>query len=278
MGLKDKLKGAWKRVSELDNGEESAKMAKDQGRIPYKAISQKLKEVMKQNVDVVGRQIIIPSYYLIFFNEADRKARIEVEEVLCEELKEELHHEMRKIKPEQNKREVIIQVETDASLAEGQFRVEHHIKKPEAETKIIQAEKAVPAVEPDEENDIRQTVIEQPLPISAEDEPQTVVQKLNRTLYTLWIDSGEETREIGISKETISIGRGSKDDVQLSSPDYAISRMHATLAFAHGSYTLTALGINGTFLNGQELELNKPVALAAGDEIKIMNYRIKIVA
>ena len=54
---------------------------------------------MKQNVDVVGRKIIIPNYYAIYFNEADRKMRIEVEDVICDELREELYHDMQKYLP-----------------------------------------------------------------------------------------------------------------------------------------------------------------------------------
>lgn len=278
MALKDKVKDIWKRVSELEDGTDAVNnMAKDKGRIPYKDISLKLKEVMKQNVDVVGRQIIIPSYYALYFNQADRKFRIEVEDVVCNELKEELYHEIRKINPEQNKRDLIIQMQTDPALAEGQFRIEHHIKKPESGDTTIQEKNHIQTPEPEKESDFLQTMVEQPSPHITDDLQNTVVQKPDtKFLYTLYVDSGEETREIGIIKETIAIGRGSKDDVILQSPDFSISRTHATITAKEGNYALTALGVNGTLLNGQELELNKTVSIKVGDEIKIMNYRIKI--
>ncbi|MFQ5677353.1 MAG: hypothetical protein ACE5G1_15805, partial [bacterium] len=98
MAFKNKLKNAWKRVSDLDDDTESAKkQSKEKERIPYKEISKHIKEIMKEHVDVVGRKILIPNYYAIFFNEIDRNLRLEVEDVMCEELKEELFHEMRKI-------------------------------------------------------------------------------------------------------------------------------------------------------------------------------------
>ena len=215
MGLKNKVKDIWKKVSDLEDGEETRdKMAKDKGRIPYKDISQKLKEIMKQNVDVVGRKIIIPAYYIIYFNEMDRKLRLEVEDVVCDELREELYHEMRKINPEQNKHDLIIQMQTDAGLVDVQFRIEHHIKKTDEPEKAKEKAEIAQEPEPEVESDFQQTLVEQPLPQMPDDDQKTVVQKLEeKVLYKLLIDSGEGPQEHAISKETISIGRGTKDDV-----------------------------------------------------------------
>jgi hypothetical protein len=278
MGLKDKAKGIWKRVSDLDDGGESVNsLSKEKERIPYKDISKKLKEVMKGNVDVVGRKIIIPSYYAIYFNAADRKMREEVEDVVCDELKEELYHDMRKINPEQNKRDLCIEVKTDATIENSEFRIGFHIKKAEPGEKIIEEE--TPVQEPNVENEIdyKETVIEQ-APSTIVDDKQTVVlqRPTEKILYRLLIDSGEEKQEIEVTKKTITIGRSSKDDVCLLNPDFSISRSHATITVKDENYYLTPSGINGTLLNGQELELNEESKISAGDEIKIMNYSIKI--
>lgn len=278
MGLKDKAKGIWKRVSELDEDSETANsLSKEKERIPYKDISKKLKEVMKSNVDVVGRRIIIPSYYAIYFNEADRKLREEVEDVVCDELKEELYHDMRKINPEQNKRDLCIEVKTDASLENAEFRIDFHIKKPEPGDKIIADEAPVHTPEIENEIDYKETVIEQ-TPTPTTDDKQTVIMQrpTDEILYKVLVNSGEEKKEIEITKKTITIGRGSKDDVCLQSPDFSISRSHATITAKDGEYYLIPSGINGSFLNGQELELNKEAQISAGDEIKIMNFCLKI--
>lgn len=279
MGLKDKTFGIWKRISNLDDDSEKAdNQSQEKERIPYRDISKKLKDAMKQNVDVVGRKIIIPSYYVIYFNAADRKIRIEVEEVLCEELKEELYHEIRKINPEFNKRELIVKVKTDAALEDGQFRIDHHIKKPDASEKIEKVNSPVQSPAPvDNDMDYQQTVVEQSLPKISDDAQTVVVQKPQaKALYTLLVDTGEEKKEIDISKNSITIGRSSKDDVTLQNPDFSISRSHVILDFRDGNYYLMPAGINGTFFNGMELELNKEIKIAAGDEIKIMNYCLKI--
>ena len=277
MGLKDKAKGFWKRVSDLDENEPSISSSTEKDRIPYKDISKKLKDVMKQNVDVVGRKIIVPNYYAIYFNEADRKMREEVENVVCDELKEELYHEMRKINPEQNKRDLIVEVQTDSALENKQFRIVHHIKKPEATDQIVKDD--VPEQPPniEQETDFQQTVVEQAPSQMADDANTVVMQKPTaNVLYKLLVDSGEEKKEIEISKNTISIGRGSNDDVNLQSPDFSISRSHAIIVLKENNYYLTPTGINGTLLKGQELELNKEIRIDVGDEIKIMNYSLKI--
>ncbi|MFQ6112946.1 MAG: FhaA domain-containing protein, partial [bacterium] len=192
MGLKDKIKTAWKRVSDLEDESAGAgSQATGRERIPFKEISKKLKEVMKQNVDVVGRKIVVPNYYAIHFSETDRKARLEVEDVLCDELREELFHEMRKINPEQSKREVLIEIKTDSSLEKGQFRIVHHIRKPtQEEESISEVDASAPKSSVDEEKDYLQTVVEQVPEAIPDDDQKTIVQPPERSvLYKLQVDS-----------------------------------------------------------------------------------------
>ncbi|MFQ5641177.1 MAG: FHA domain-containing protein [bacterium] len=280
MALKEKIKNVWKRMSDLDDETESAKrQATGEDRIPYKEISKKLKEIMKQNVDVVGRKILIPTYYAIYFNEADRNLRIEVEDVLCDELKEELFHEMRKINPEQNRRETVIEIKTDPSVEKGAFKIVHKMKKPakEEENKIVS--EAAPELHPatHEEDDFKKTVVEMPSPPISDDEQVTIIQTPESSvLYTLLVDSGEEKQEITVTKQVISIGRSSEDDVVLKSPDFSISRAHATIEMREADFYLMPSGINGTLLNGEELELKKEVKISPDDEVKIMDYTLRI--
>ncbi|MEE4310555.1 MAG: FHA domain-containing protein [candidate division KSB1 bacterium] len=280
MGLKDKAKEIWKRVSELDDDKGSSNgLSDDKNRIPYKDISKKLKEVMKQNVDVVGRKIIIPSYYAINFSEIDRQTRIEVEDVLCEELKEELYHEMRKINPEQNKRDLQIELKTDPDLDAGAFSIDFHVKSPETDAPVSDENAwGQPAAE-ENAMDYQATVVEQQVEDSADDAQTVVVPRAQDTVrYKILVDSGEDKKEIDVVKETISIGRGSKDDVKLSSPDFSISRSHAIISVRDGQYYITPSGINGTLLNGEELNLNEETAFSAEDEIRILNYTLVIIS
>jgi len=273
MGLRDKIRGAWRRVSDLDDeGAPASGQDREKEKIPYKDISKKLKEVMKSNVDVVGRKIIIPGYYAIYLNEAERKSRREVENVLCDELKEELYHEMRKINPEQNKRDLVVEMQTDTSLEDGEFRIGHHITRPQSEPPVQ------PAPTPSQsEMDLQKTIVEQPPRKPVDDEQKTVVQKPARdVLYRLEVRSGDDLQVIKITDDSITAGRGSKDDVKLESPDFSISRSHVKIMVREGGYFILPSGINGTYVNGREMELNREAKINPGDEIRIMDYTLKI--
>lgn len=279
MAFKQKLKGAWRRVSNLDDETQSIRRKVDE-RIPYKVISKKLKEIMEQNVDVVGRRILIPNYYTIYFNESDRDMRLEVEDVMCNELKEELFHEMRKINPEQSKGDVVISVNTDPAIEKGQFKIVHRMKKPSQEEERASLDKTASEImTPQDENDLQQTIVEAAPDFTAADEQQTIVQMPEGSvLYKLLIHTDDGTNEQLVSKEMVTIGRSSQDDVVLESSDFSISRAHATLEMRDDMYYLTPVGINGTFVNGEEMELKKEVQVFPEDEIKIMSYKLTIKA
>ena len=274
-----KLRGAWRRVSNLDDETQSIRRKVDD-RIPYKVISKKLKEIMEQNVDVVGRRILIPNFYTIYFNESDRNMRLEVEDVMCNELKEELFHEMRKINPEQSKGDVVISVNTDPAIEKGQFKVVHRMKKPSGEEERLSLDKTASEImPPPDENDLQQTIVEATHDLTAADEQQTIVQMPESSvLYKLLIHTDDGTNEQLVTKEMITIGRSSQDDVVLESSDFSISRAHATLEMRDDMYYLTPVGINGTFVNGEEMELKKEVQVFPEDEIKIMSYKLTIKA
>jgi len=279
MAFKEKLKGAWRRVSNLDDETQSIRRKVDD-RIPYKVISKKLKEIMEQNVDVVGRRILIPNFYTIYFNESDRNMRLEVEDVMCNELKEELFHEMRKINPEQSKGDVVISVNTDPAIEKGQFKIVHRMKKPSHEEERASLDKTASEImTPHDENDLQQTIVEAAPDFTAADEQQTIVQMPEGSvLYKLLIHTDAGTNEQLVSKEMVTIGRSSQDDVVLESSDFSISRAHATLEMRDDMYYLTPVGINGTFVNGEEMELKKEVQVFPEDEIKIMSYKLTIKA
>ncbi len=280
MGLKDKVKNAWQRVSDLDDESADAKdQAKAGDRIPYKEISKSLKELMKKNVDVVGRKILIPNYYAVLFSQHDREMRSEVEDVLCAELREELYPEMRKINPEQVKSAVVIEVQTDPNLEKGQFNIRFSMKKPTSAPEPMASPPAVvpQAPLPNTESDLKETIIEAPETFDADDLP-TIIQAppAARVQIKLKVESGGNVREYVMDKALVALGRASTDDVTLESPDFSISRKHAVVELRDGQYFLTPNGVNGTLLNGEELELEKEVPVSPEDEIQITDYKIAI--
>ncbi|KAA3613748.1 MAG: DUF2662 domain-containing protein [Calditrichaeota bacterium] len=288
MGIKGKFGKAWKRVASLEDDDATSEQDQVAGneRIPYKEISKKLKALMKQNVDVVGRKILIPNFYTIFFNEIDRKLRIEVEDVIINELREEIYHEMRKINPEQSKQVIIIEFKTDESLDKGEFKITHHTKKegdpvPVQSPPIKQPPAPATPVQPEmaDDDDFRPTVIEEDEDtVLPEDEQKTIVQMPQPdTKYTLIVESENHKEEIPLIKETTTIGRSSKDDIVLQSADFSISRSHAVINLRDNAVFLLPTGINGTMLNGEELELQKEVQISPGDELKIIDYALMII-
>lgn len=86
---------------------------------------------------------------------------------------------------------------------------------------------------------------------------------------------GDGTR-MDLTSERVSVGRylpdspGLEPDINLHSlpESHTVSRMHAAFAYTGGNCTLTDLNsTNGTFLNGQRLEPDKPMPVNDGDAI-----------
>lgn len=94
--------------------------------------------------------------------------------------------------------------------------------------------------------------------------------------YRITIENEVEKKTLSFSKSLISIGSASQDDIVLESKDFSIARSHAILEFQGGDFYLTPTGINGTFLNKKELELKKAKQVHPGDELRIMNYMLRI--
>jgi predicted component of type VI protein secretion system len=210
--------------------------------------------------------------------------RKEVEDVMCEELREELYPEMRKINPEQNKKDILIEAGTDPDLELGGFRIEYRMKRPApGEHKPTAAARPKPAPPPAaassaDDNDMMATVIEQPaVAAPSADDMATIIQApagADSFSITVKSENGENTHKF--TKKKISIGRATQDDVVLESADFSISRGHALLELRDGKFFLTPVGVNGTRLNGEELALKTEVEVNRGDEIKIMSYTLTI--
>lgn len=76
---------------------------------------------------------------------------------------------------------------------------------------------------------------------------------------------GENTGQVVLLKDNLTIGRGSACDLQLKDP--MISRLHARFRFADGQWFIQdASSAHGTFVNGQ---LVKATHLKAGDRVQI---------
>lgn len=91
--------------------------------------------------------------------------------------------------------------------------------------------------------------------------------RLGRLLAILWVRSGvRDVAQYAIRGPRASIGREPDNDLVIDS--VAVSAHHATLALAHGVWTLTDLGsVNGSWVDGERVEGALP--LAPGSEVRI---------
>ena len=96
---------------------------------------------------------------------------------------------------------------------------------------------------------------------------------MSKLIMTL---DGAVVREYPIDKDSLSIGRKHGNDIQLN--DLTVSGRHSLIITMGEHVYVDDLGsTNGTLLNGQDLELKKEVPVTPNDEIKIMNYTLKII-
>lgn len=79
----------------------------------------------------------------------------------------------------------------------------------------------------------------------------------------------------GLDKATTTIGRAPENDIVLLDEEKVISRYHATVRYASGSYTLIDNGSsNGTNVNGQPVDKQTPRTLQDADHVTIGDYEL----
>ncbi len=110
------------------------------------------------------------------------------------------------------------------------------------------------------------TRVSAPLPSSERKVSAPLLTPGNATAKLLF-KQGDQSGELVLTKDAISIGRLPDSDVCLSE-DRRVSRQHAVIHRAPTAYILTDLtSANGTFLNGTLL--TEPAVLRSGDQIRV---------
>jgi FHA domain-containing protein len=73
-----------------------------------------------------------------------------------------------------------------------------------------------------------------------------------------------------------TIGRADNNQLVLPDPERSISRVHAQVSYRNGTYVLVDRGSNAVIVNGRPLGNGAESPLAAGDQVQIGGYLIRV--
>lgn len=106
----------------------------------------------------------------------------------------------------------------------------------------------------------------------SEPEPEKTEQK--RTTHIAWLIREKTNEKIELQKETVKLGRSSERCDYVIEGNSTIGRLHAIVRRQNSEYVVVDNDSkNKTYLNGDELEANRPYNLKNGDSIKLVNER-----
>jgi len=97
------------------------------------------------------------------------------------------------------------------------------------------------------------------------------------TLLTISVGTDIKEFEDVFDQNTISIGRGSSNDLVVPDKTRMVSSKHAQIEFKEGTYHVRDVNSkNGTFLNGQQLTPEEDYPLASKDRIQLGNFTLVV--
>ena len=239
-------------------------------KIPFSKISRELKNTIMENIDEIGKKVLIPNRFRIFFSRFDRTQRENVEDILKCELEEELQNIAREF--DNNNDSFSVEICTDEKLGQGKFYIDcslqRKVYKPqrtliEDETNRISEEgmKFLPLISGEATNIIENT---------------RDSKKKNKSFFVMKISFRDRAKYFDLEDRFYTIGRSERCDICLESADHTISRRHIELFFENGRVFMKPLGINGTYKNRVKLELGRQIEICANDRIKVGEYSLEI--
>jgi hypothetical protein len=262
-------------------------------------IAKEVEAVMQaEMVPLPQGTIIIPTEYTIFLSAEDDK---NWKGIKRRGLEQGLHHilaerarELAGKKPLETK-SLILELRLDATLGEGEIRVQHSWEDSSgSKTGVLARPKPAEAQPPAAKDVVKSTAPVVPNPYAApqrevnqatqlpveEVEEMTAVVSRSPELYKLEIyrDSVRQT-VLPVFKDEIVIGRGSKSqpvDVPLTG-DPEISRRHLSITRdAEGKFWAVNNGKNPASMNESDLPSGERVSVTAGVPIQVCSYVIRI--
>ncbi len=251
-------------------------------RIPYHVISMKLCRAMEANKDIIGGRTLIPNQYRIYFNENDREMRKHTEDILIEELTKSMLREGKKFNRELTDQDLNLELFSDDSLEKGKVRIQCFFRDngdPEQDVDEIKSFTKEGEQDQDDVMSEIEGLFDGTEPCGGNVD-ESSIERGDSSIgqspdHIIEVDDGIEVKVYKIDQEEIILGRADDAHIRLPDETAAVSRKHAVLKKHTNNMKIIPVGINGTFLNGYELELDNPTVVTIEDVIMIRNYRIK---
>jgi len=245
-------------------------------KIPYSKIAKNMIDHLNGNIDEIGRKLLMPDSFNLYFSPEDRKSRIKVENIVINELKEELYRYAKGLNSLILKESIKVNILTDTALMQGTFKIDcfystqygqENFEPPINQTFIddgFSGEyfKALPPYS--KEQNFQDSFIE---------EVMTIINKR----YTLYMEGKEGMEKIELENGSYLIGRGKNTDIKIKNADLLISRRHLQLDISDDGIFGSSLGRNGTFLNGEIMKRMQRVHFFPGNILKIGSYKLKLI-
>ena len=273
-------------------------------RISYEFLLNVLIEAMKYNADKIGRWIILPQYYVLYFNPEDRKLRQEYEHMPIKALTEEMKAQYKDIS-QTDPENLLIEFADDEELehfevgvvvkmivpAEKLPNVNVSPKKTddslssEERVKTVASQKSPEApIALDEfvdiDDDVNVDTHEADTPPDSDEADKPGIEE-PVSFYKVYIYKGDkylDSRELH-DNGSLMVGRTPPVDIHFD--DRVIHGRHMKLTCHDYIVKCEVLGKNGLFINGAKHSEGEKIKIKNGDEIILSKgsaaYALKIV-
>lgn len=251
-------------------------------RIPFSLISRRLKEAISENIDEIGRRVLIPNTFKIYFGRFDRAQRINIEDILIKELEEELNSISKEWVSSDYTGKFSVEICEDDTLEQGKFYIECTLDRGMCmlEEEYGEQEISHTLIEEHEEPacDSSLNASRKFLPFFSNEAVEAMQNSgvEESKIYIARISYSGREKYFELKKDTNTIGRSERCDICLGCSDTAVSRRHIELEVKDERIILKPLGINGTYVNGEKVEIGKEREIYIQDVIKVGEYKIEI--
>ncbi|MFC1477232.1 FhaA domain-containing protein [candidate division KSB1 bacterium] len=250
-------------------------------RIPFEYIADKLRSVVRAGSDKLGKRVVVPNIYVLYFSFEDRAYRRHTEHLLIEELTDVVREETNRIKGAIGNSDISVTVNSDENLEQGHFYIDCRFEQREAKPK---ARKNVPKKNAERPALSNASI---PPPEAPEMQDGTLIRTLLRPVNTgpserkkavlvcrVDLKDHRGTRSLYLTEGAYVFGRSAEVDIQLDPKDISVSRRHFCLIVAGEGLTLDMLGRHGGQVNAVHVESGMQCFAGSGDEVIIGKTRV----